>query len=170
MDKTHEAVVNRHLAAENAHRMQETLAELHPDCVFEDLPLGKDLSRAHRSRSLLSALVGCVRPRGKRLANATTTILPLRSDRSASCPLLPDGAGNGFRRNRGGRPARRTTLDGLKVETGLQDLTVEDTTVCDCRSHYRDRNARLLRRSAGRGAAGACQKHRPYEVAPDPGV
>jgi steroid delta-isomerase-like uncharacterized protein len=41
MDKTHEPVVNRHLAAENAHRMQETLAELHPDCVFEDLPLGK---------------------------------------------------------------------------------------------------------------------------------
>src|SRR5215469_15277326 len=41
MDKTLEAVVNRHLAAENAHRMAETLAELHPDCVFEDLPLGK---------------------------------------------------------------------------------------------------------------------------------
>jgi steroid delta-isomerase-like uncharacterized protein len=41
MDKTLEAVVNRHLAAENAHRMEETLAELHPDCVFEDLPLGK---------------------------------------------------------------------------------------------------------------------------------
>jgi len=40
-DKTLEAVVNRHLAAENAHRMEETLAELHPDCVFEDLPLGK---------------------------------------------------------------------------------------------------------------------------------
>jgi steroid delta-isomerase-like uncharacterized protein len=41
MDKTLEAVVNRHLAAENQHRMHETLAELHPDCVFEDLPLGK---------------------------------------------------------------------------------------------------------------------------------
>jgi len=41
MDKTLEAVVNRHLAAENEHRMKETLAELHPDCVFEDLPLGK---------------------------------------------------------------------------------------------------------------------------------
>jgi len=41
MDKTLETVVNRHLAAENAHRMEETLAELHPDCVFEDLPLGK---------------------------------------------------------------------------------------------------------------------------------
>jgi len=36
MDKTLEAVVNRHLAAENAHRMRETLAELHPDCAFED--------------------------------------------------------------------------------------------------------------------------------------
>jgi hypothetical protein len=33
----------------------------------------------------------------------------------------------------GGRPARRTTLDGFTVETGLQDLTVDDTTVCDCR-------------------------------------
>jgi hypothetical protein len=41
MDKTLETVVNRHLAAENAHRMEETLAELHPDCLFEDLPLGK---------------------------------------------------------------------------------------------------------------------------------
>jgi hypothetical protein len=40
MDETLEAVVNRHPAAENAHRMQETLADLHPDCVFEDLPLG----------------------------------------------------------------------------------------------------------------------------------
>jgi hypothetical protein len=41
MDKTLEAVVNRHQAAENAHRMEETLAELHPDRLFEDLPLGK---------------------------------------------------------------------------------------------------------------------------------
>jgi hypothetical protein len=41
MDKTLEAVVNRHLAAENAHQMEETLAALHPDCLFEDLPLGK---------------------------------------------------------------------------------------------------------------------------------
>jgi steroid delta-isomerase-like uncharacterized protein len=41
MDKTLEAVVNRHLLAENEHRMAETLAELHPDCVFEDLPLEK---------------------------------------------------------------------------------------------------------------------------------
>ena len=41
MDKTLEAVVNRHLAAENAHQMEGTLAALHPDCLFEDLPLGK---------------------------------------------------------------------------------------------------------------------------------
>jgi steroid delta-isomerase-like uncharacterized protein len=41
MDKTLEAVVNRHLATENKHLMAETLAELHPDCVFEDLPFGK---------------------------------------------------------------------------------------------------------------------------------
>jgi hypothetical protein len=41
MDTTLETVINRHLSAENAHRMEETLAELHPDCLFEDLPLGK---------------------------------------------------------------------------------------------------------------------------------
>lgn len=41
MDKTPEAVVNPHLAAEDQHRMAEAPAELHPDCVFEDLPLGK---------------------------------------------------------------------------------------------------------------------------------
>jgi hypothetical protein len=33
--------VARHLAAENAHQMEETLAALHPDCLFEDLPFGK---------------------------------------------------------------------------------------------------------------------------------
>lgn len=32
-------LVARHLAAENAHRMQETLDTLHPDCVFEDVAL-----------------------------------------------------------------------------------------------------------------------------------
>ena len=33
--------VIRHLAAENAQDMEGTLATLHPDCVFEDLPLKK---------------------------------------------------------------------------------------------------------------------------------
>lgn len=47
MDKSLEAVVNRHLAAENEHRMKETLAELHPDCLFEDLPL----ERTYRGRA-----------------------------------------------------------------------------------------------------------------------
>ncbi|MCW5643008.1 MAG: ester cyclase [Rhodoferax sp.] len=32
-------LVARHLAAENAHQMEETLATLHPDCVFEDVAL-----------------------------------------------------------------------------------------------------------------------------------
>lgn len=36
----HLELVNRHLAAENAHRLDETLATLHPDCVFEDVTLG----------------------------------------------------------------------------------------------------------------------------------
>lgn len=32
-------LVARHLAAENAHRMDDTLATLHPACVFEDVAL-----------------------------------------------------------------------------------------------------------------------------------
>lgn len=36
----HQALVGRHLAAENAHQMAQTLETLHPDCIFEDLPLG----------------------------------------------------------------------------------------------------------------------------------
>ncbi len=35
------AVVARHLQAENAHALQATLDTLHPDCIFEDLPLGQ---------------------------------------------------------------------------------------------------------------------------------
>lgn len=35
------ALVGRHLTAENAHRMQETLETLHPECVFEDMSLGR---------------------------------------------------------------------------------------------------------------------------------
>ncbi|PZR93141.1 MAG: hypothetical protein DLM68_01370 [Hyphomicrobiales bacterium] len=41
MDKTMEALVNRHLAAENEHRLEGTLATPHPECKFEDLPLGR---------------------------------------------------------------------------------------------------------------------------------
>lgn len=37
---TNESLVNRHLTAENKHHIGETLATLHPECVFEDLPLG----------------------------------------------------------------------------------------------------------------------------------
>lgn len=33
-------LVANHLAAENAHQLDETLATLHPDCLFEDLALG----------------------------------------------------------------------------------------------------------------------------------
>jgi steroid delta-isomerase-like uncharacterized protein len=38
---TNKACVARHLAAENAQDMDGTLATLHPECVFEDLPLNK---------------------------------------------------------------------------------------------------------------------------------
>lgn len=35
----HLDIVNVHLQAENAHRMEETLATLHPACVFEDVAM-----------------------------------------------------------------------------------------------------------------------------------
>jgi len=35
------ALVDRHLAAENEHRMDDTLATLHPACVFEDMAMPK---------------------------------------------------------------------------------------------------------------------------------
>jgi steroid delta-isomerase-like uncharacterized protein len=37
-------MLDRHLRAENAREMQATLATLSPDCVFEDLPLGRTYS------------------------------------------------------------------------------------------------------------------------------
>lgn len=37
---TNDAILNQHIAAELAHDMDGTLATLHPDCVFCDLPLG----------------------------------------------------------------------------------------------------------------------------------
>lgn len=36
-----QTVVRRHLEAENAYRLQETLDTLTKDCVFEDVPLGE---------------------------------------------------------------------------------------------------------------------------------
>lgn len=35
------ALLARHLAAENEHRMEDTLATLTPDCVFDDRALGR---------------------------------------------------------------------------------------------------------------------------------
>lgn len=35
------ALLRRHVEAENAHDMEATLATLHPDCVFEDVPSGR---------------------------------------------------------------------------------------------------------------------------------
>jgi len=35
------ALIGRHLAAENAQDLPETLATLHPDCRFEDLATGQ---------------------------------------------------------------------------------------------------------------------------------
>jgi predicted ester cyclase len=47
-----ETILNRHLEAEIAHDMEGTLATLHPECVFLDLPLGlrlegRDGARRH---------------------------------------------------------------------------------------------------------------------------
>ena len=39
--ETNQACLLRHLAAENAHRLEETLATLTADCVFEDVALQK---------------------------------------------------------------------------------------------------------------------------------
>lgn len=39
--KEYESLIRRHVEAENGHRLEETLATLHPDCVFEDVPLGR---------------------------------------------------------------------------------------------------------------------------------
>lgn len=36
-----QALIRRHVEAENAHRMEDTLATIHPECVFEDIPMGK---------------------------------------------------------------------------------------------------------------------------------
>ncbi len=39
--KTRGELVARHVAAESAHDMAGTLATLHPECVFEDLAMGR---------------------------------------------------------------------------------------------------------------------------------
>ena len=39
--KINQDCVRKHLQFENAHDMEGTLSTLHPECVFEDLPLGK---------------------------------------------------------------------------------------------------------------------------------
>lgn len=41
-----QALIRRHLAAENAHRMDDTLATLHPDCLFEDVAMQR-IFRGH---------------------------------------------------------------------------------------------------------------------------
>ncbi|MCG8592576.1 MAG: ester cyclase [Proteobacteria bacterium] len=41
VDEAIRTVLARHLQAENAHDMEGTLTTLHPDCVFEEVPLGR---------------------------------------------------------------------------------------------------------------------------------
>ena len=36
-------LVDTHLEAENKHLLTETINTLHPECVFEDIPLGQIL-------------------------------------------------------------------------------------------------------------------------------
>ncbi len=37
----HLEILGQHLAAENVHDMAGTLATLHPDCVFEEVPFAR---------------------------------------------------------------------------------------------------------------------------------
>jgi steroid delta-isomerase-like uncharacterized protein len=39
--EAYQQLLRRHMQAENAHQMEETLATLTPDCLFEDLALGQ---------------------------------------------------------------------------------------------------------------------------------
>lgn len=48
--------VRRHLAAENAQDMEGTLATLHRDCLFEDLPLNKTFRGIDGARSYYQEL------------------------------------------------------------------------------------------------------------------
>jgi steroid delta-isomerase-like uncharacterized protein len=41
VNSTYMKVLRAHVAAENAHRLDDTLATLHPDCIFEDLGQGR---------------------------------------------------------------------------------------------------------------------------------
>jgi steroid delta-isomerase-like uncharacterized protein len=44
--QTYKQLLRTHMRAENAHRMEETLGTLTPDCLFEDMALGQDF-RGH---------------------------------------------------------------------------------------------------------------------------
>lgn len=44
--KERRALIRRHVEAENAHRMEDTVATFHPDCVFEDVALQR-IYRGH---------------------------------------------------------------------------------------------------------------------------
>lgn len=44
--ETNRRVLARHVEAENAHDMEGTLATLHPECLFDEVPLG----RVHHGR------------------------------------------------------------------------------------------------------------------------
>src|SRR5262249_24288419 len=60
------ALVDRHLAAENEHRMDDTLATLHPACVFEDMAMPKVYRGREGAREYLHHLVDGVRYHGSR--------------------------------------------------------------------------------------------------------
>jgi len=39
-----QALIQRHVEAEGAHRMEDTLGTLHPECLFEDVPMQRTFS------------------------------------------------------------------------------------------------------------------------------
>lgn len=54
--KINQECVRRHLTFENAQDLEGTLSTLHPECVFEDLPLGKTFRGIEGARRYYSEL------------------------------------------------------------------------------------------------------------------
>src|SRR6185369_7468647 len=83
-----QACLVRHLTAENAHRLEETLATLTEDCVFEDVALQKTFGgragAAEYYRMWWSAFQIKVHRRFRPASQAARAPLAARSARSAA--------------------------------------------------------------------------------------
>jgi hypothetical protein len=83
--EAYQRLLRTHMQAENAHRMQETLATLTPDCLFEDLALGQVFRGHAGAREYYNAggLQGLPQ-RGR--AGRISISHPARTSRSAISP------------------------------------------------------------------------------------